>query len=143
MKPLNSLLILMLSFVLCGFAAAQTYGHPQDQHTQTNATTERPQTERITHGPVVESKGPTSAIIAWSTDTGGSSVVHYGTNRSHLDRMAESPYVDSPSGAGLTHRVKIEHLEPGKTYYYTVQSGQGEGTGTEAQSSIEQFTTPR
>jgi phosphodiesterase/alkaline phosphatase D-like protein len=141
MKTLSSLFLLPV--VCCGLAAAQTYGDSDAQHAQPAATTERPQSERITHGPVVESTGLTSSTIAWSTDTGGSSVVHYGTNRNHLDRMAESPYADSPSGAGLTHRVKIEHLEPGTTYYYMVDSGQGEGTGTDARSAIEQFTTQR
>jgi hypothetical protein len=69
--------------------------------------------------------------------------VRYGTERGHLSGMAESRYAVSKTGEGITHRVKIEHLKPGTTYYFMVDSGQGEGTGTEARSGVEQFTTKR
>jgi phosphodiesterase/alkaline phosphatase D-like protein len=63
-----------------------------------------------------------------------------------LDRLtdtAEAPYANDTTKAGETHRVKIEHLKPGTTYFYMVDSGQGEGIGTEAMSSVAQFTTQR
>ena len=97
--------------------------------------------EQITNGPVIENVGSSWATVAWSTDVGGSSVVHYGTDRDRLTQMAETPYDVSKGDHGVTHRVKIDHLRPGTTYYYTVDSGQGQGTGTEARSRVEEFTT--
>jgi hypothetical protein len=133
MKKLSFLLI--SAVLLSGLALAQSTDR-QDNH-------DRPQAERITHGPVVESVGSSWATVAWSTDTGGSSVVRYGTERDRLTQMAESRYAVSKSDQGITHRVKIDHLRPGTTYYFMVDSGQGEGTGTEARSGIEEFTTKR
>ena len=100
-----------------------------------------PQAEKITHGPVVETVGRDHAVIAWSTNTGGSSVIRYGTNPNQLTQMAEAPYADNEKTQGQTHRVHINHLQPGTTYFFIVDSGQGEGTGTEAKSKVEQFTT--
>ncbi len=125
MKQLSSLLGLCL--LLCGLAIGQ----------------EKAQPERITHGPVVESTGSSWAMVAWSTDTGGSSIVRYGIDKSRLSETAEAPYAESKNGAGQTHRVKIDNLKPGTTYYFMVDSGQGQGTGTEAKSGVEQFTTKR
>jgi hypothetical protein len=130
MRKLSSLMVLTL--LLCGLAIAQGYDRRSD----------RPQNERITNGPVVESTGHDWAIIAWSTNTGGSSIVRYGTHPDHLSQMAESPYVDDSRHRG-THRVKVQNLRPGTTYYFMVDSGQGQGTGTEARSGVGQFTTRR
>jgi hypothetical protein len=91
----------------------------------------------------VENLGDRWATIAWSTNTGGSSIVHYGTDPNRLSLMAESPYANDTGRPGETHRVKLDHLRPGTTYYYIVDSGQGQGTGTEAHSHVEQFTTRR
>ena len=150
-------LLLISALLLSGLAIAQSrddhqYNPDQQNDRQNNADHQagamadnhgRAPAERITHGPNVESVGNSWATVAWSTDTGGSSVVRYGTDRSRLTEMAESPYADSKNGQGITHRVKIEHLRPGTTYYYMVDSGQGEGTGTEARSRVEEFTTKR
>ncbi len=100
-----------------------------------------PQAEKITQGPVVEGTGDTWAVVAWTTNTGGSSVVRYGTDRNNLNQTAESPYADNEKTSAQSHRVRINNLKPGTTYYYMVVSGQGEGTGTQAGSSMGQFTT--
>lgn len=97
--------------------------------------------ERIIDGPNVERVGDTWATIAWTTNTGGSSVVHYGTDPDRLRQMAESPYADDDRTQAQTHRVQIHDLRPDTTYYYIVDSGQGEDTGTEARSSVGRFTT--
>ncbi len=65
-------------------------------------------------------------------------MVKYGTDPNSLNQTAESPY----EMGGGTHRVVLKNLTPGTTYYYQVVSGQGQGTGTQAQSSVGQFTTP-
>ncbi|HWR13638.1 MAG TPA: fibronectin type III domain-containing protein [Terriglobales bacterium] len=90
---------------------------------------------KITKGPTVESTSGDSAIVAWSTNVSASTVVKYGTDRNNLDKTAQAPW------GGLTHRVTLKNLEPNKTYYYQVTSGQGAGTGTGALSAISQFNT--
>jgi phosphodiesterase/alkaline phosphatase D-like protein len=89
----------------------------------------------ITKGPVVERTGSTDATIAWSTNKASSTVVQYGTERSNLDKTAQAPW------GGLTHRVTLKNLEPGKTYFYRVTSGQGQGSGTGAIAGIHEFKT--
>jgi phosphodiesterase/alkaline phosphatase D-like protein len=93
------------------------------------------QSVQITKGPTVEHTGSTDAVIAWSTNVSASTVVKYGTDSKNLSQTAQAPW------GGLTHRVDIKNLEPGKTYYYQVDSGQGQGTGTSALSNVEKFTT--
>lgn len=101
----------------------------------------RPSDERITNGPTVEHVGDTSATITWTTNTGGSSVVRYGTDRDRLRQTAESPYADNDRTRAQEHRVQLNNLRPNTTYYFIVDSGQGEGTGTEARSRVQRFTT--
>ncbi len=76
------------------------------------------------------------AVIAWSTNVGAGSLVHYGEDRTTLAETQESPYT-----AG-THRVILRNLLPNTTYYFDVDSAQGAGTGTEARSPVHTFTTP-
>jgi len=145
MKKLT--LLLASALLLSGLAVAQSHDeHQYDPNQQDRAMAnnrDRAPAERITNGPVVENVGDSWATVAWSTDTGGSSVVHYGTDRDRLTQMAETPYDVSKGDHGVTHRVKIDHLRPGTTYFYVVDSGQGQGTGTEARSRVEEFTTKR
>jgi phosphodiesterase/alkaline phosphatase D-like protein len=102
---------------------------------------QRPEDERITAGPRIEQVTNTGATIAWTTNTGGSSVIRYGTDPNHLDRTAESPYADREHRDYQTHRVELKNLRPNTTYYYRVISGQGEGTGTSDRSRVEEFRT--
>lgn len=97
--------------------------------------------EKITNGPVVEGVGQNWAVIAWTTNTGGSTVVRYGTDQRNLNKFAQAPYSDNEKSAAQNHRVRISGLTPGTTYYFRVDSGQGEGTGSEAMSDIKSFTT--
>lgn len=96
---------------------------------------------KITDGPRVEGVGADWAVIAWTTNTGGSSVIHFGANANSLNEMAEAPYADNEKTSAQNHRVRLTHLKPGTTYYFVADSGQGEGTGTESKSSVGQFTT--
>jgi hypothetical protein len=93
---------------------------------------------KITNGPIIEAVSNRSAVIAWSTNTGGSSAVKWGTDPNNLNKTAQSPYSEKGEGP---HRVKIEPLEPGTTYYFQVVSGQGQGTGSEAKSEVKEIRT--
>ncbi len=93
--------------------------------------------EKITNGPVVESATEHTAVIAWSTNTGGSSIVKYGTSPNNLDQSAESPY----AAAGATHRVTLRNLIPNMTYYFQVQSSTGKASAGQAISQTGQFQT--
>src|SRR5215469_8613993 len=96
--------------------------------------------EKIIQGPVVEGVGNNWAVIAWTTNTGGSTIVKYGTDPKNLNQMGEAPYADNEKTTAQNHRVHLKNLKPGTTYFFEVVSGQGEGTGTQAQSSVSQFT---
>jgi phosphodiesterase/alkaline phosphatase D-like protein len=109
--------------------------------TMLSAQAGKPDIEKITNGPVLEGTGDTWATVAWTTNTGGSTVVHYGTDPNHLDQTAQAPYSDVESTQAQNHRVRLTNLQPGKTYYYRVTSAQGEGTGTAANAPVQQFTT--
>jgi hypothetical protein len=105
------------------------------------AAAQRSAALQITDGPRVEGVGDTWAVIAWTTNTGGSSIIRYGTSGNSLTQTAMSPYADNEKSEHQTHRVKVENLRPGTTYFFIADSGQGEGTGTEAKSPVQQFTT--
>jgi hypothetical protein len=66
--------------------------------------------DRITGGPVMESVGDHSAVIAWSTNAKSSSVLTYGTDRDSLNQKAEAPW------GGKPHRVYLKNLQPNTTY---------------------------
>jgi phosphodiesterase/alkaline phosphatase D-like protein len=105
------------------------------------ARAQQPQALQITNGPVVEDVEATSAVIAWTTNTGGSTVVHYGTDQNNLSQTAKEAWTKGPDPSRTTHRVHVENLQPNTTYYFLVVSGEGSGTGTEAKSNIASFTT--
>ena len=97
----------------------------------------------VTDGPRIEDVSDHSAEIAWTTSSGGSSVIHYGTDPNNLNQTAQAPYAQSGSGSGQQgmHRVRLSNLQPNTTYYFVVESGQGQGTGAEVKSPIGQFRT--
>lgn len=80
---------------------------------------------KITGGPTLEYVDSNSATIAWSTNLRGSTRVTYGTDPNNLTQLAESPW----GAGGLTHRVKIQNLQPNTTYYFQIETGQAQGTG--------------
>lgn len=103
--------------------------------------TDRTAAVRITQGPLVEGVGDSWAVVAWTTNTGGSSVVRYGTDPNNLSQTAQAPYSDNEATEAQNHRVRLKGLRPGSTYFFIAVSGQGEGTGTQATSRIGQFAT--
>jgi len=102
---------------------------------------------RIIKGPALESVTSTSAIIRWETNTGGGTVVdygvvHYGTQPDKLDYTARSPNRWNRNLPYMVYRVYVDHLKPGTTYYYTVDSTQANGA-VDASSAVNRFTTRR
>lgn len=103
------------------------------------AAASNPNSVRITNGPVIERADQRSAVIAWSTDRQGSTVVDYGTDPNNLNQKAEAAW----GANGLTHRVELKNLQPGTKYYFEVETGQAKGTGgAEVESNRFAFTTP-
>ena len=101
---------------------------------------------RIIKGPALESATNASAIIRWTTNTGGGTVVHYGvvhygTEPHNLNYTAKSPNRWNRNLPYMIYRVSVEHLKPGTTYYYTVGSTQANCADDEASSAVNQFTT--
>jgi phosphodiesterase/alkaline phosphatase D-like protein len=98
------------------------------------------QAVKITNGPRVEGTGPSWAVIAWTTNTGGSSVIHYGTDANNLGQTAKSAYADNEKTKAQNHRVHLKNLKPNTKYFFQVDSGQGEGSGTDAKGNVAEFT---
>ena len=95
----------------------------------------------ITQGPVLESVSDHSAVVAWSTNKDGSTVLNYGTDPRNLAQVAEAPW----GANGHTHRVELRNLRPNTTYYFRVETGQtrtGNGAAVETQGVISFRTQP-
>ncbi len=99
------------------------------------AQTTSQQNVQITKGPVVEFANDNSAVIAWSTNVQGSTVLKYGTDPNNLTQAAQAPW------GGTTHRVHLNGLQPNTTYYFQVESAQAQGTGTGALGKVDSFQT--
>jgi len=121
-------LLLCLSVMAASQSAPVAKGAPKQSHPDANAV-------KITQGPRVEHVTSTQAVIAWSTNVSASTVVNYGTDAKSLTERAQTPW------GSLTHRVTLKNLQPGKTYYFFVDSGQAQGSGTSVRSGLQQFQT--
>lgn len=129
-----------LSFPLCFLVLISTIA-TSTSATQSPAQSAKSKRLAIINGPVTESVRGNGAVIAWTTNTGGSSVVRYGTDSNNLTQTAQSPYADKEDAAYQTHRVTLKNLQPGTKYFYVADSGQGEDTGSEAKSPVSSFVT--
>lgn len=129
---------LAVCFALGLATCAQASSRPQDKDKDKDTPAKhapKAQKVKIIHSPVVESAKPTTATIAWSTNTKASTILKYGTDSKDLNRTAEAPW------GGPTHRVYLKNLKPGTTYYYRVESTEAQGTGSQVLSGVEQFRT--
>src|SRR5882724_3847962 len=80
----------------------------------------RPAEEKAEHAqilkePALESATDHSAIISWTTNTGGGSVVHYGivhygTDPQNLSQTAKSPNRWNKNLPYMTYRVRVDGL---------------------------------
>ena len=134
-------LILLASVVVDG----QELG---DNARRLGAMTQLRQPAKIIQGPFVVATGFDWAVIDWTTNAAGrsSSVVYIGTHKSDLERADQTTEpvktgeVASYQEQQYTHLVRLNHLEPGTTYYFRVGSRPDYETGT---SNISQLTTTK
>lgn len=101
----------------------------------------------ITNGPTLESVKDNVAIIRWTSNNPGGSdehfgVVHYGTAPEHLSETARSHIRLNQGHTETVFRVRVDGLKPQTTYYYTVDSEQGDGKSDGVKSTVNHFTNP-
>lgn len=105
-------------------------------------TTTAPTAVQITTGPRVERVTDTSAVIVWRTNVAASTMVRYGTDRNKLTQTGQREWGGRETRSGENmHRVRLDNLQPNTTYYFQVESGQAEGTGTVAKGEVANFMT--
>jgi hypothetical protein len=101
---------------------------------------------QIADGPAPESIKDNFAIIRWTSNNPGGSdehfaIAHYGIDPEHLDMTAKSHIRLNQNHPTTVFRVRIDGLRPRTTYYYTVDSMQGNGKSDEVKSPVNHFTT--
>jgi phosphodiesterase/alkaline phosphatase D-like protein len=102
---------------------------------------------RIIEGPALESVKDNEAIIRWTSNNPGGTdehfgVVHYGTDPKHLSETAKSHIRLNQNHSYTVFRVSVDGLKPQTTYYYTVDSMQGNGKTDGVKSKLAHFTNP-
>jgi len=86
------------------------------------------------------------AIIRWTSTTPVGSdqhlgVVHFGTDPENLSKTAKSPLRLNRAHPTTIFECGSNGLEPGTTYYYTIDSMRTNGTSDGLKSPVNQFTT--
>ena len=107
------------------------------------------QDSSVTHdsvSPSIESVTDTLAFVSWTTPNPGGTILHYaivtyGKDPNHLELTAKSPTRINPTHSEMVFRVRIQNLEPGRTYYYKVSSEQATGIPDRLTSGVNKFTT--
>lgn len=148
MKPFSriSLLILLASSLVYAQNTNKNGANGSTNGIETG--TQFPQPPKILQGPVVIGTGDNWAVLQWTTNQAGkgSSIVYAGTNRNDLrkaDQTAEPVKMSALASyqeQQYTTLVRLNHLAPGTTYYFEVDSGLGYEAGT---SGISQLTTTK
>jgi hypothetical protein len=103
---------------------------------------------RIVEGPLLEMSTGTSAIVRWTTNNVAGTtvrygVVHFGVDPRNLGQVAKSQNRWNRGLPSMIYRVQVDNLEPGLTYYYSVEFTDANGTSQGADSTVRQFTTQR
>ena len=101
----------------------------------------------VTEGPRLESVKDNEAIIRWTSNNPGGTdehfgVVHYGTDPKHLSETAKSHIRLNQNHSYTVFRVRVDGLKPQTTYYYKVDSEQGNGKSDGVKSTLAHFTNP-
>jgi hypothetical protein len=73
----------------------------------------------IVNGPRLRDVTPRSAWLDWSTNHVAASRVRYGTNPQNPEQHAYE------SGGTRDHHVELNNLQPGRTYYYEIETRGG------------------
>ena len=99
-------------------------------------------------GPALEAAMDTSAIVRWTTNSiDGTAVrygvVRYGVDPRHLDQVAKSSNRWNKGLPTMTYRVQLDNLEPGLTYYYTVEATDAKGQTLGTDTDVHQFIARR
>jgi hypothetical protein len=103
---------------------------------------------RIMQEPTLETTTDTSAIVRWTTNNVAGTtvrygVVHFGVDPRDLRQVAKSQNRWNTDLPSMTYRVYMDNLEPGLTYYYSVEFTDANGTSQGIDSAVRQFTTQR
>jgi hypothetical protein len=104
---------------------------------------------RIIEGPMLESSSDRSAIVRWTTNsvegtTVRYGVVHFGVDPRTLRQVAKSQNRWNRGLPSMIYRVQVDNLEPGLTYYYSVETTNANGVSEGGiNSELHQFTTQR
>ncbi len=81
---------------------------------------------KIDHGPYVQSLGPDSATIVWTTDSPAVSWVEIAPDDgSSFEEVDRPKFYEAPTGkknCGSIHRIKVCGLKPATVYHYRVFS---------------------
>ena len=101
---------------------------------------------RITQGPSLETAYSNWAIIRWTSNNPGGSdehfgIVTYGTDPKNLSETAKSHIRLNRNHPYTEFRVRVDGLQPRTTYYYTVDSMEGNGARDGVKSPVRSFTT--
>jgi len=101
---------------------------------------------RILEGPILESSTDTSAIVRWTTNNVEGTTVRYGVVRFGVDprdlrQVAKSQNRWNRALSSMTYRVSVDNLEPGLTYYYSVEFTDANGASEGGDPAVHQFTT--
>jgi phosphodiesterase/alkaline phosphatase D-like protein len=102
---------------------------------------------RITEEATLELFRNNEAIIRWTTNNPGGTdehfgLVRYGTDPQHLNLTAKSHVRLNRNHPNTVFRVRVPGLQPGTTYYYTVQTLEANGTDDGVRSRVYRLTTP-
>jgi hypothetical protein len=70
----------------------------------------------LLRGPYLQATTPNSVVIRWRTDVLTRGIVHFGKDQQLLDRNAQDTVLVTE------HKIKLEGLEPGTKYFYSIGS---------------------
>jgi len=102
---------------------------------------------QITEGPSLELYRNNEAIIRWTSDNPGGTdehwgVVKYGSDPHNLNLTAKGHIRLNRNHPYTVFRVRVDGLQPGATYYYTVHEVEADGTDDGINSDVYRLTTP-
>lgn len=138
-RPGIASIVLCLILITLGLTAAPL--------AQDRPFTVHPAQPAILNGPYLVAPMETGVTIVWRTDTPCHSGVRFGTDRELLELAEPDEHGLAP--VGTLHRIRLDGLIPGETYYYQVVSTRvvrlkayWPEKGLSVESPVFQFTLP-